>query len=233
MGDAVESSQTETDTVPGPIVVINPNSNTAVTEGLDKALDGFRQPGLPAIECLTLAEGPFGIENQVHSDQVIIPTVNLVKDRPDASAFVIACYSDPGLDACRTVTTAPVFGIQESGILTALARGDRFGVIAIAKQSIKRHYRYLQRMQVIDRLAGEKSLDMSVDETARGTETPARLEAVGRALIEEDGADVLVLGCAGMASHRRALEEKLGCPVIDPTQAAVSMAVGTVCCGEL
>jgi len=216
----------------GPIVVINPNSNTAVTDGLDQALEGFRIPGMPAIECLTLAEGPFGIESQVHSDQVVIPTVKLVEARSDASAFVIACYSDPGIDACRSVSKVPVFGIQESGVLTALARGDRFGVIAIAKPSIKRHLRYLQRMQVIDRLAAEMSLDMSVDETARGTETLSRLKEVGQALID-DGADVLVLGCAGMARHRRKLEETLGYPVIDPVQAAVTMAVGTVCCRDL
>ena len=216
----------------GPIVVINPNSNTAVTDGLDQALEGFRKPGMPDIECLTLAEGPFGIESQVHSDQVVIPTVKLVESRTDASAFVIACYSDPGIDACRSVSNVPVFGIQESGVLTALARGDRFGVIAIANPSIKRHLRYLQRMQVIDRLAGERSLDMSVDETARGTETLSRLKEVGQALID-DGADVLVLGCAGMARHRQLLEESLDCPVIDPVQAAVSMAVGVVCCSDL
>jgi len=216
----------------GPIIVINPNSNTAVTDGLEQALEGFRKPGMPDIECLTLTEGPFGIESQVHSDQVIMPMVSLIEQRKDASAFVIACYSDPGIDACRSVSKVPVFGIQESGVLTALARGDRFGVIAIAKPSIKRHLRYLKRMQVIDRLASEKSLDMTVDETARGPDTPAHLAEVGQELINE-GADVLVLGCAGMARHRHWLEEPLACPVIDPVQAAVAMAVGFVCCGGL
>jgi allantoin racemase len=216
----------------GPIIVINPNSNTVVTQGLDQALAGFRQPAMPDIECLTLAEGPFGIESQVNAEQVVLPLVDLVVSRPDAGAFVIACYSDPGIDACRSVSTVPVFGIQESGVLTALARGDRFGVIAIAEASIKRHRRYLQRMQLIDRLAGERSLDMSVDESARGAETFQRLVDVGGALIT-DGADVLVLGCAGMARHRRALEEELGCPVVEPTQAAVAMALGVLCCGAL
>jgi allantoin racemase len=69
---------------------------------------------------------------------------------------------------------------------------------------------------------------MSVAETAAGEGTLARMEAVGRALVAEDGADVLVLGCAGMARHRRPLEDKLGVPVVDPTQAAVAMAIGAV-----
>ena len=214
----------------GPIVVINPNSNEAVTQGLDAALAGLRFAGGPAIECLTLAEGPFGIESQLESDAVVLPLVARVEARGDAAAFVIACYSDPGLEACRTVAGVPVFGIQECGVLAALARADRFGVIAIAEASIPRHRRYMRRMGVLDRLAGERALDMSVDEAARGSETCARLRAAGAALVEM-GADALVLGCAGMAGHRAALERALGRPVIDPTQAAVAMALGAVSAG--
>lgn len=210
----------------GPILVVNPNSNPAVTAGLDAALDGFRLAGGPKIECLTLAEGPFGIESQRDSDAVIGPLVALVGARPDAAAFVIACYSDPGLEACREAAQVPVFGIQESGVLAALARGDRFGVIAIAEGSIARHRRYLRRMGVLDRLAGERALNMSVAETAEDA-TYARLAETGAALVA-DGADALVLGCAGMARHRKALEAELARPVIDPTQAAVAMALGAL-----
>lgn len=207
----------------GPIVVINPNSNQAVTDGLAEALAPFR--AAVEIDCVTLAEGPFGIESQRDVDQVALPLAALIERRSDASAFVIACYSDPGIDLCRATANAPVFGIQESGVLTALARGDRFGVFAIAEASIRRHLLYMRRMGVDRRLAGERALNMSVDESARGDGTLARLEQVGRDLIG-DGADVLILGCAGMARHRVPLQEALGRPVIDPTQAAVAMALG-------
>ena len=211
----------------GPIVVINPNSNELVTDGIRDALKEFNLPKSPAIECVTLKEGPFGIESQLDSDSVIIPLVNLVQSRTDAGAFVIACYSDPGLHACRSITKKPVFGIQESGVLSALARADRFGVIAISDASIQRHWRVMARMQVLDRLAGELPLNMSVDESARGTKTLEKLVNVG-GLLKKQGADVLVLGCAGMATHRKKLEEALGLPVIDPTQAAVALAMGVL-----
>ena len=211
----------------GPIVVINPNSNQAVTDGLAEALIPFNRPGGPAIECLTLAEGPFGIESQSDSDLVVAPLLTLVKSRPDASAFVIACYSDPGLEACRSITSVPCFGIQESGVLAALARGDMFGVIAISEGSIARHRRYVRRIGVLERLAGERALNMSVAETATGEDTFAALERTGKALIA-DGADVLVFGCAGMATHRASLEQNLGAPVVEPTQAAVAMALGAI-----
>jgi allantoin racemase len=211
-----------------PIFVINPNSNPAVTSGFDEALEPLRRPGAPPILCETLAEGPFGVETQAHVEQVALPLAAYVKARPEAGAFVIACYSDPGLFVCREVTPRPVLGIAECGLLTAMARGGRFGVIAIAKRSIPRHMRYMRQMGVMERLAGERSLEMSVAETASGEGTLARMIAIGTELRDGDGADVIVMGCAGMARHRKALQEVLGIPVIDPVQAAVTMALGTV-----
>jgi Asp/Glu/hydantoin racemase len=136
------------------------------------------------------------------------------------------------LHVCREGTARPVFGIAECGVLTALARADRFGVIAIAQRSIARHVRYLRQMGLMERLAGERPLEMSVAESAAGDNTLDRIITVGRALKEQDGARAIVLGCAGMARHRAPLEAALHIPVIDPTQAAVTMALGAVQVGR-
>jgi allantoin racemase len=210
------------------ISVINPNSNETVTRGLEEALAALGFADGPRIACSTLAEGPYGIETQADSDNVVAPLRAFVEKDNAASAFVIACYSDPGLQSCREASARPVFGIAECGVLTALARADRFGVIAISARSIRRHMRYLRQMGLTQRFAGERPLNMSVAETASGEGTLARLIEVGKALRDEDGADAVVMGCAGMARHRRPLEEALGVPVIDPTQAAVAMAIGAV-----
>lgn len=210
------------------ILVINPNSNQAVTDAMSDALAGLRISGGPAINCVTLAEGPFGVESQADIDGVVEPLRQKVADDKQADAFVIACYSDPGLLPCRQATEKPVFGIQESGVLTAMARAAKFGVIALSEQSIVRHLNYLENMGVTSRLAGERAATLSVAESATGTDTFARLEQVGADLRDHDGADVLILGCAGMATHRSNLEQSLGIPVIDPVQAAVGMAVTAV-----
>ena len=210
------------------ILVINPNSNDAVTKGLETALAPLAFKDGPEIVCMTLKEGPFGVETQADAESVTLPLRRLVEADKTSAAFVIACYSDPGLHVCREGTTRPVFGIAESGVLTALSRGNRFGVLAIKQRSIPRHIRYLRQMGLMDRLAGERPLEMSVAETASGEGTLAKMIEVGRALKDQDGADVIVMGCAGMARHRRPLEDALGIPVIDPTQAAVVMALGTV-----
>ena len=209
------------------ILVINPNSNPAVTAGLDGALGTLRFADGPSIRCATLSEGPFGIESQEDVEQVTLPLRRLVEQDNAADAFVIACFSDPGLQACREATRRPVFGINECGVLTALARGDRFGIIAIVAKSVARHQRYLRQMGLTARLAGERPLGLSVAETSEDGAL-ARLQATGRDLVEKDGADVIIMGCAGMLRHRRPLEAALSVPVIDPTQAAVAMAIGAV-----
>src|SRR5215211_5007118 len=205
------------------IRVINPNSNEAVTRGIDAALEPLRFADGPEIVCSTLPEGPFGVETQADVESVTLPLRRLVEADNASDAFVIACYSDPGLHVCREASDRPVFGIAECGVLTALARAESFGVIAILQRSIRRHVRYLRQMGLTDRLTRERPLNMSVAETASGEGTLARMIEVGRALRDEDGSGAIVMGCAGMARHRRALEETLGIPVVDPTQAAVAM----------
>jgi Asp/Glu/hydantoin racemase len=213
----------------GPVLVVNPNSNAAVTVGLAEALAPFRRPGGPEIDCVTLAEGPFGIESARDAAAVVPPLVRLVESRSDAAAVVIACFSDPGLAAVREVARGPVLGIMEAGVMTALARGDLFGVIAVAEGSIPRHRAAFRRMGVLGRLAGERAAGLTVAGSA-APEAFDRLRAAGEALAA-DGADTVILGCAGMARHRAALEEALGRPVIEPTQAAVAMALGAVLAG--
>ena len=210
-----------------PVVVINPNSNQTVTDGFEKRLIHLNQFEGFFIECVTLEEGPFGIESQLDSDSVVIPLANLVQTRMDAAAFVIACYSDPGIDACRSITSQPVFGIQESGVLTALARAELFGVIAISDASVGRHRRYLSRMQVLSTLAGEIALNISVDESANGTGTYQRLIECGYQLIALFSFFLFVF-FSFRFRHRLDLEVCVGMCVIDPTQAAVSMAIGTI-----
>jgi Asp/Glu/hydantoin racemase len=210
------------------IRVINPNSNETVTRGLDAALEPLRFENGPEIVCSTLAEGPFGIETQADVESVVMPLRRLVEADNSSDAFVIACYSDPGLHVCRESTLRPVFGIAECGVLTALSRAGYFGVIAIGQRSIARHMRYLRQLALMDRLAGERPLEMTVAEAANGDKTFQRMVEVGRQLKDQDGAEAVVMGCAGMARHRRPLEEALGIPVIDPTQAAVTMAFGAV-----
>ncbi len=208
------------------IRVINPNSNQDVTDGLAKSLAPYAIAGKLEIRCETIESGPYGIESQQDIDAVALPLLHRMQARP-ADAHVIACYSDPGLALCRAEIAEPVFGIMECAIAMALARGGRFGVVALSETSIERHLKAIERMGLTARLAGERPVGVSVAESASDDALSGLLSA-GRLLRNEDGADVVILGCAGMAGHRARIEQDLGVPVIDPTQAAVSIAAGAL-----
>ena len=173
------------------VIVINPNSTEAVTEAMDRALDPLRLEGGPEIESVTNPDGPPGIENQQHVDQVSAHICRIIQARDnDAGAFVIACFSDPGMYAAREVTGKPVFGIAESGILSALSLGSRFGVIAILDRSIPRHIRYIRSLGLESRLAGDMAVGLGVTELADEDRTYERMVRVGKSLRDDKAADV-------------------------------------------
>jgi Asp/Glu/hydantoin racemase len=210
------------------ILVINPNSSEIVTRGIDAALEPLRMDGGPVIECRTLQEGPPGIQTQRDIEQVTLPLARMIEGERDAAAFVIACFSDPGIHLAREATRRPVFGISEAGITTALNLGNAIGIIAILQSAVRRHQRYFRALGLSSRIAGDRPVDMGVAELADEERTLRRMTEVGQQLRDEDGADVLVMGCAGMARYRAELERALGIPVVDPTQAAVGMAITAV-----
>ncbi|WP_445503013.1 aspartate/glutamate racemase family protein [Microvirga sp. G4-2] len=213
----------------GTIYVINPNSNETVTAGIDAAVAPLRSTDGPAIACVTLLDGPPGIQSQRDVDGIVGPLLKQAASlESEAAAFVVACFSDPGMYALREQSVRPVLGIAECGVLTALTLGQRFGVIAILPTSIPRHLRYFGAMGVLDRFAADLSIGLGVSELSDETRTLGRMIEVGRTLRDTHGADVLVMGCAGMARFRETLERELGIPVVEPTQAAVTMAVGRV-----
>lgn len=210
------------------LIVINPNSSQTVTDGIDAAIDPLRSFRVP-IRCLTLTEGPPGIESQLQADLTIAPMLSLAAAQRDAAGYVIACFGDPGLHALRDQTALPVVGIQEASVMTALTLGQKFGVIAILPNSIPRHLRAFGAMGVLDRLAGDRALGLGVADLTDEAKSLAAMIATGKRLRDEDGANVLIMGCAGMARYRVPLEQATGLPVVEPTQAAVSAALGQIC----
>jgi Asp/Glu/hydantoin racemase len=208
------------------ILVINPNTTASCTAGIAEALAGFAAPGLPRIEVVELPGGPPAIVTWRHWFSVAEPLCQLVEREP-AAAYIIACISDPGVDAVRLVTRAPVFGPLRSAIAAALARADRFGIIAFADPSLARQRRALAAMGVEARLAGHIPLNLPMEALTDPVAPRAALADAAKRIVAQ-GAEAVILGCAGMASHRAFVERECGVPVIEPCQAAAALAIQAV-----
>jgi Asp/Glu/hydantoin racemase len=205
------------------ILLINPNSSLSCTAAIAEAVAPLAAPGLPRLEVTHLSEGPPAIVTWRDWFGVAEPLCRVV-EREKADAYILACVSDPGLEAVRTVTDRPVFGPLRCAIAASLARAERFGIIAFTDRSKPRQRRVLQSMGVEDRLAATVALNLDMEVLTDPAKPRQALEWAARTLVEQ-GAEVVVLGCAGMAGHRAAAEAAAGVPVIEPCQAAAAQAI--------
>ncbi len=204
------------------IDVLNPNSSTQVTELMAASLRPLPLWTRHDVRCTELAGAPIGIETDAHVAEVI-PKIADFAGRTQADALVVACFSDPGVAEARAALRIPVVGIAEAAYLLALQLAPRFGVVSLGPASIARHAAHIDRLGLVTRLAGDRSVGMSVAEGHAPDALP-RIERIARELIEQDGAGAIILGCAGLGRARAPLEDRLGIPVIDPVQAGVAAA---------
>ncbi len=212
----------------GRIVVINPNSDRAVTAAMDRNLETLRFTGGPEIRCETLDDAPRGIETARHADQVVGPLCDLIaREDRRADAFVIACFGDPGLASARETTRKPVIGICEGGVTTALNFGEHYGILTNMADDIGSGLRQIRGLGLDARLAGIEACGIAVtglDDTRRAAK---ELGAAAQRL-KDRGADVVILGCAGMVPYGSMLERAVGVRVIDPVHAATGIAMMAV-----
>jgi Asp/Glu/hydantoin racemase len=208
------------------ILVINPNSSTACSAAIDAAVSPFRFPGGPILEVTALLEGPPAICSWRDWHAVAEPMCRLV-ERSAADAYIIACGSDPGIEAVRGVTCRPVFGIFRAAVAAAMAQAEWFGVIGMMDESKARHRVALRAMGVDNRLAGEVALNLAMEKLLEPDAARTALVAAARDLVAA-GAEAVVLGCTGMTHHAAALRCAIGVPVIEPVGAAVGLALAGI-----
>jgi len=213
------------------VLVLNPNSSVACTEGIRASLAAFAGAG-PGFVVEGLVDGPAAVATWGDWFAAAGPLLRRVEAAEAGGAeaggpplaYVVACASDPAVDLLRSVTPRPVFGALRSGIAAAMARADRFGIVAFVGASVARHRRVLQAMGLEHRCAASLPLNLGMDSLTHPDACRPRLLEVASTL-KAAGAEAVVLGCAGMAGHRRYLEDAAGLPVIEPVQAAAVQAL--------
>ena len=204
-------------TDPQTIVVINPNSSERISEQIREAV----ADDAGSVIVLTSTSGPRAIETDADVEAAIEPMLATAAAR-NAAAYVIACFSDPGLDDLRAASEVPVYGIAESAMRVAMTRGHRIGIISSVADSLPRHARYWDKLGITARVAADVALGLGVLELDTEQAYGSAL-AAGRQLLAA-GADVIVLGCTGMTHMESRLSSELAVPIVDPCRAAVELA---------
>lgn len=206
------------------IKIINPNTTVSMTDSVREAALGACGPDTEII-AVNPPCGPDSIECYV-DEYLAIPGVlqEVIKGdlEEDVDGFIIACFGDPGLLAAREVTDKPVIGIAESAIAAAKFLAPYFSIVSVLDRSRKVTEDVVKNYGAENFCRSIRSTGLSVLEFGENPEKGLNaLKEQSLKAIKEDGAECILLGCAGFVDFVKALQEELGVPVLDGVVPAV------------
>jgi allantoin racemase len=204
------------------ILIVNPNTTASMTETIAVAARAVAAAGTE-ISAVTSSMGPASIEGFYDEAFAIPGLIQTLLNANDADAGIIACFDDSGLDAARSVARFPVVGICEAALVTAGQLAKRIAVITTLPRSIAPLEELVRRYGFAERARVTACNVAVLDLEKPGSGAAGKLEA-GIASALDEGAEAIVLGCAGMADLAQKLSEKFDVPVVDGVAAAVKPA---------
>ena len=204
------------------IVVINPNSSEEMTSLIRSAAESYADRRFEVVTVPTPGASKFigTFEDMAKSAPGMCEIVRRYES--EADAFVVACGRDPNLKLMRELTDKPVVGIAQSAIYMASMLGDSFTILQTDSYTVPNKIHVVEDYHMEGYLASVR--DSSVE---AGDRFAQYLEA-GRKAIAEDGAEVIILGCAGLCDMARKLSEQLGVPVLDGVVCGLATAEAIV-----
>jgi allantoin racemase len=215
------------------INVVNPNTTASMTAKIGAAARAVAAGGTE-IRAVNPAMGPVSIEG--YFDEAFSVPGLLVEiaagEAAGAAAHIIACFDDTGLEAARCAAKAPVIGIGEAAFHMASLLAHRFGVVTTLSRSIPAIETNLLKYGLDRRCARVRASEVPVLELDDpGSDAAGRIgQEIEKAKVE-DGAEAIVLGCAGMADLAGHLSRRHEIPVVDGVAAAVKLAEGLAALG--
>jgi allantoin racemase len=207
------------------ILVINPNTTAAMTDEIRELAEQAAAPGTQ-ISCVSPAAGPPSVEG--HADEVLAAynVLELVASTAgDFDAYVIACFGDPALDACREIADVPVVGIAEAAFHVAGLVAHKWSIVGLLSRAEPFFEDLVARHGFREQCASIRVVPLSVLEITTDFEhTKELMLAAAREAIEQDGAEAILLGCAGLGPLDAWMQERLAVPVFDGVACAVKLA---------
>jgi len=179
------------------------------------------------VDTVGIEKGSATIESRYDEIYAIPEIVKRVKEaeQEGVDACIVNCFADPGVRACREVVKMLVLGPCESSLLAASALCNKFSVITVLKSVAGIIHENAKIYGVADKVASVRAVDIPVHDLHADNEKTAKaLFEEGKRAVNEDGAEVLVLGCTGMTGMAERLSHELNVPVIDPIPTAVKLA---------
>lgn len=207
------------------VLVIDPVATQEWVEKDAEYLRGIAAPGTE-LSVVALPRGPASIETFYDVAYAAPEVLHIVHDQAEGfDAIMINCFADPAVDAARELTDRVVLGPAETSMALALHLGDRFSVISTFANTAPWVRQQAVKLGVERRLASAIGIEVPVLELSREPErTVEELVRAAGLAVERDGAEVIILGCTGMATLAQAVRARLPVPLIEPAAATLKTA---------
>ncbi len=212
------------------ILLINPNTSEEFTKRVQEIADRYAFPGTTAV-AINPRSGPKSIEGVYDELLSSVGTLEVgIEEYKNFDAIVIACYSDhPTIYALREITDKPVIGIAEASMYVACMLGYKFSIVTTNAEWEPLLWDAVRHYGLTERCASVRSTNMPVLALEEDPEDTYDLIAkTAKLAIEEDGAEVICLGCAGMAGLDKQMEKEVNVPVLDGVVCALKLLEGFV-----
>ncbi len=212
------------------ILIVNPNTTLSMTEKIEEAAKSVAQPGTE-VKAISPDKGPASIEGYYDEAYCVPGVVEAVIEgsKDGVDGFVVACFDDPGLMACRTAVAQPVIGICEAAMLSASMIASSFSVVSTLQRAVPVIEELGLRYGMERKLKRVWAADIPVLALEeKGGDAAMRVRDVVMNAVEQDHAEAVILGCAGMADLTTWLTKETGVPVIDGVACAMKMVEGLV-----
>ena len=208
------------------ILVVDPIVKTEHTKDIDNVYSALKVKGV-SLSFESLKQGPLFIETEEHEESAIPDLLRVIKEGEEKGydGIIINCFGNPGLEEARKLVKIPVIGAGEASFLKMKEMERRFSVLTTVEEAVRRVRRNARKCGVEGFLVSVRPLGMHVLELGQKGRLREALVVEGGKAVEVDHAEVVVLGCTGMAGNAEWLSKRLGVPVVDPAKAALETTI--------
>jgi allantoin racemase len=211
------------------ILVVNPNTTGSMTASIAATARRYASPGTEVVG-LTAPYGADGIDTAYQSYVSAVAVMDRVSSYPDRfDAVVLAGFGEHGREGVQELVRVPVVDICEASAQVAMMLGRSYSVVTTMSRSIAAIEDRLALAGLAARCASVRATGMATLEVERDPRAAvAAVVEQARLAVQQDRAEVICLGCGGMAGLQQAVTGALGVPVVDGVAAGVRLAEALV-----
>jgi len=205
------------------ILVINPVGTDRWDKMDKKIYDDFTSPGTQ-VDVVSLETGPGSIETRVAEAMALPQVLKRARElHGDYDGIIVNCCLDVGVDVIRSIVNIPTIGPCQASLALASVIGKKIGIVSVSKTAIDLFEELVIKYRMEKRVVSIRGIDITVPQIEEDKERTINLlrEEIQGAV--NDSAEVVVLGCTGLAGFAKELQKYFSIPILDPAECAAKV----------